>query len=345
MHRRPFKHTARRRVRAWTVAMAICGLRSAFADPDARVSSETPAAVPSGPEVRIARLVPGEALRQNYPNALPSLLTRIREVTTANVAEQPVILQSFEDPKLFSFPFVYANFADREDWTFTPAERENLRDYLERGGFLYIDAGITAEFLRDNRFFGQHHNFADWQANPELRDAFADVFPGREFEPLGQAHDLYRSFYRGLPDPSMLPDTVRDFVIEEKWPDGTLSAVGLTVNGRLAVLATPIIAMGWGRHPWGEWITTIGFRVREGEEGLSERLATAAYSGERFEVRRADGREDIVYCQQAAKPAWVEEPDGTWRVFRYYHSTEISDYAHVFFTRLGVNILVYALTH
>jgi len=31
-------------------------------------------------------------------------------------------------------------------------------------------------------------------------------------------------------------------------------------------------------------------------------------------------------------------------VFRYYASREISDFAHVFYTRLGTNILLYALT-
>jgi hypothetical protein len=46
-----------------------------------------------------------------------------------------------------------------------------------------------------------------------------------------------------------------------------------------------------------------------------------------------------------AMPAWVNEPEGNWRVFRYYSSREISEYAHVFYTRLGVNIFIYALTH
>lgn len=310
---------------------------------DGETAAPHPAA--PAPEIRVARLVPGSAMHQRYPNALPSLLQEMNAVTTTNAASQPAILESFEDPRLFSFPFVYANFADRESWEFTETEQARLREYLTRGGFLFIDAGITAEFLRDNPLFGQHHSFGEWQAHPALQDAFAEVLPGREFKPLGRSHDLYRVFYQGLPDPSNLPDTVRDFVVEEKWPDGTYSAVGLHVNDRLAVLATPIIAMGWGRHSWGEWITTIGFRIREGAEGLSERLATAAYSGERFEVRRLDSRTDIIYCQEPAKPAWVEEPDGTWRVFRYYHSTEISDYAHLFYTRLGINILTYALTH
>lgn len=347
MHRLRMTSPQTIRQLAGTVLAVPALLLACLAHAQESAPDDDSAARPSAhaPEVRIARLVPGGAINQRYPNALPSLLQQVNEVTTMNAAQQPAIIESFEDPRLFSFPFVYANFADRESWQFTQTEQEQLREYLKRGGFLYIDAGITAEFLRQNPAFGQHHSFGEWQAHPDLQEAFADILPGGEFKPLGRSHDLFRVFYEGLPDPSELPDTVRDFVIDEKWPDGTYSAVGLHVDDRLAVLATPIISMGWGRHPWGEWITTIGFRIREGAEGLSERLATAAYAGERFEVRRLDGRKDIIYCQEPAKPAWVQEPDGAWRVFRYYHSTEISDYAHVFYTRLGVNILVYALTH
>ncbi|MEM4248222.1 MAG: hypothetical protein QXH80_03060, partial [Candidatus Nanoarchaeia archaeon] len=76
-----------------------------------------------------------------------------------------------------------------------------------------------------------------------------------------------------------------------------------------------------------------------------ERLRSAAYSGARYEAVLEDGRKDIVYCQTEALPAWVQEPDGRWRVFRYYQSNEISDFAHVFYTRLGINIFVYAYTH
>jgi hypothetical protein len=247
--------------------------------------------------------------------------------------------------RLFEFPFVYVNFADRQDWKLSDLERRNLRDYLERGGFIFFDAGINAEFLRDDPMLGQHHSFADWEACPELKALVKGVFPEKEFQPLKRSHPLFRAFHQGLPDPVNLPATVRDYVVREKWPEGTYSAVGLEVKGRLAVLATPIIAMGWGRNSIGAWTTTIRFRVLEETGGLSDYLKTAAYSGSRFEVTREDGAKDALYCQERALPAWVQEPGNRWRVFRYYGSREISDFAHVFYTQLGTNILVYALTH
>ncbi len=304
-----------------------------------------PAKPPPGPEVRIGQLVGGEAMGRRYGDALPSLLKHLREETTLNVVPEPVILPNFEDERLFTLPFVYANFADRADWTFTETERANLKGYLERGGFLFLDAGISAAFLRENSMLGQHHSFAEWDASPEVKKAFEPVFPGKEFTPLKRSHPLYRSFYEGLPDTGILPDTVRSYVEKEKWPDGTYSAVALRLEGRIAVLVTPIIAMGWGRNSLGSWSTMIRFRVLEDAEGLSDALQTAAYSGARFEVVREDDAKDVIYCQKAALPAWANEPDGRWRVFRYYGSREISDFAHVFYTRLGTNILVYAMTH
>ena len=328
------------------VGLGGAGLRAAPPPPVSAPAAVPPAVLRTGPaNVTVLQLVQVHPRLRNYPTALPALLAHVREQTSANLDPAPDLVNSFEDPAIFGHPFIYVNAADRPDWTFTELEKRNLRLYLERGGFLFIDAGITASFLRDQPLDSQHHSFAEWEETPAIRAAFQTVFPGKRFKPLTRDHELYRCFYRGLPDAASLPETVRDYVLNEKWPAGTYSAVGLTVNGRLAVLCLPIVAMGWGQDTLGNWSTTIGFRIREGAKGLDQTLTTAAYSGERFETKREDGLKDIVYCQPPTIPAWVEEPGGHWRVFRYYHSREISEFAHLFYTQLGTNILVYALTH
>lgn len=311
---------------------------AALGEPDEEVK------IKPAPEIRVAQLVQGKAVNRTQPSALPSLLVEIKKTTTLNVAGQPVIISSFEDPIIFECPFIHVNFGDRKDWNLTALEISNLKTYLRGGGFIHVDAGITAEFLRGDSGYGQRHSFADWRVNDVLGTAFKAVFPEKAFEPLPRSHPLFRAFYKGLPDASTLPDTVRDFVVTEKWPEGTYSAVALTVDDRIAVLATPIISMGWARNVNGGWLSTISFRIREGAPGLENRLAQAAYGGERFETTREDQTTDVIFCQESAKPAWVAEPDGKYRVFRYYHSREISDFAHEFFTRLGVNIMVYAAT-
>ena len=335
------------------VVLLLCALlHSAVATVavDTPGKSESESADPSRetvtgpPPTRIVRLVRGKAVRRQYPYALTSLLAELNKRTTLNVDEQPLLISSFDDPALLKHPFLFVNFADRTDWTLSSSEVEALRNYLDRGGFMFIDAGINTEFLRGKVSHGQHHSYADWEVSPVVREVFKGVYPEKSFRPLPRSHELFRSFHRGLPDPSSLPDSVRDFVVNEKWPDGTYSAVGLFVDNRIAVLCMPIISMGWGKDPFGNWATRIKFRIRESAEGLSERLRTAAYSGARYEAVREDGRKDVIYCQKEALPAWVQEPDGRWRVFRYYQSREISEYAHVFYTRLGINIVVHALT-
>lgn len=298
------------------------------------------------PVVQVAQMIEGNVIRRNYPDALPSLLEAINRKTTLNLAPDPVFIERFDDPLLLRHPLLYINFADRSDWLLGESESKALRDYLDRGGFIFIDAGINADFLRQqgDASFGQSHSFAEWRVTPEIKELFAAIYPNKQFRALPRSHSLFRAFQGGLPDSAVLPEAIRGYVVNEKWPQGTYSGMGLEVNGRLAVLAMPILAMGWGRNDLGQWSTFIGFRVREGAEGLSERLAEAAYSGIRFETTREDGRKDIVYTQEMAMPAWVNEPDGNWRVFRYYYTQEISDFAHQFYTQLGINIFVYAFT-
>ncbi len=297
------------------------------------------------PALRIVQLVEANPLHRNYPTALPSLIQHLNEISTARLHPDPLFIESFEDERLFESPLVYLNFGDKTDWNLTAREKENLKTFLDRGGFLYIDAGITSEFLRGDALHGQRHSFADWQIHPAIEELFLSLYPEKRFSRVPRSHPLFRVFYSGLPSPEDLPEEVVDYVVNEKWPQGTYSYLQLEIDDRIAVLASPIVAMGWGRDHLGAWANPIAFRVRESGEGLAEQLETAAYRGESYEATREDGRTDIIFSQEPGRPSWVQEPDGRWRIFRYYHSREISDYAHQFYTQLGANIFLYALTH
>lgn len=301
-------------------------------------------ALPHTSEMRVIQLVQEDPIRRSHAAGLPTLLNEISSTTPFKISPDPIFIRSFEDPKLFASPVAYVNYADRADWTLTAAEVEALREYLEAGGFLFVDAGINSEFLRQNNRLGQNHSFADWAVTPILAEQIKRVFPDKNFEALPRSHPIFQGFYTGLPDASNLPEAIRDYVVNEKWPQGSYSAMALkTESDRIAILATPIISMGWGKDRFGEWDSTISFRVREAAEGMDQRLSKAAFSGPRFEAVREDGSVDIIYTQPAHMPAWVQEPNGRWRVFRYHHGPEISDYANEFYTRLGVNIFVYLL--
>ncbi len=303
-----------------------------------------PPAAPGPGALQVAQLVQGDPLRRQHPDGLPSLLREIDQTTSLAVDAFPIFIDSFADPALKRSPILYVNFADRPNWELSPDEVAALRDYLTRGGFIFIDAGINAAFLRGDARYGQQHSFADWQVTPAVAKAFEQVFPDERFEPLPRDHGFFRAFHAGLPDSGRLPEAIRDYVVNEKWPQGTYSTLALKVDGRPAVFAMPIVAMGWGKNDLGQWSNPISFRVREGVEGLSERLQLAAYGGQRFETTREDGQTEVIYCEEQAMPAWVQEPEGRWRMFRYYQGEEISDYAHRFYTRLGVNLFVWAFT-
>ena len=304
-------------------------------------------------------LVPEDGLRvmqlmktpngvRRYPDALPSLLTMMNEQTWAKFDTDPLFISELTDERIFENPILYINCDDQTNLEFTAEENQALRRYMELGGFVYLDAGIKASFLGADL----GHSYAAWEERPEVREWFKNVFPEKAFIPLDRSHDLFRVFFKGLPQNSdlkieasqkRLPETVLTFVEQEKWPQGTYSFVGIKVKGRLACVASPICAMGWGRDEFGNWIPPISFRIRESAENFDENLKLASFAGKTFEVIREDGLKDIIYSEPGQRPAWVQEPTGRWRIFKYYQGEEISNYAHSFYARLGMNVFLYAL--
>jgi hypothetical protein len=298
--------------------------------------------------LRVMQLMKNPNGVRRYPDALPSLLRMMNEQTWAKFDTDPLFISELTDERIFENPILYINCDDQTNLEFTAEENQALRRYMELGGFVYLDAGIKASFLGADL----GHSYAAWEERPEVREWFKEVFPEKTFIPLDRSHDLFRVFFKGLPknadlkieaSQKRLPETVLSFVEQEKWPQGTYSFVGIKVKGRLACVASPICAMGGGRDEFGNWIPPISFRIRESAENFDENLKLASFTGGTFEVIREDGLKDIIYSEQGQRPAWVQEPNGRWRIFKYYSGEEISNYAHSFYARLGMNVFLYAL--
>ncbi len=298
--------------------------------------------------IRVVQLLRQENTVRRYPDALPSLLKMLNEQSNAKFDTDPLFINNLTDERLLENPILYINCDEQPNLEFPADERDALRRYLELGGFLYLDAGIKASFLGSDL----GHSYAAWEERPEVKDLFSKVFPEKTFIPLSRDHDLFRTFFRGLPknvdlkiqeSQKRLPETVLTFVEREKWPQATYSFVGLKVKGRLACVASPICAMGWGRDEFGAWIPPISFRIRESADDFDENLKLASFSGGTYEVTREDGLKDIIYSESGQRPLWVQEPNGKWRIFKYYSGEEISNYAHAFYSRLGMNVFLYAL--
>jgi len=298
--------------------------------------------------IRIMQLRREGDVRIRYPDALPSLLAFMNEHARVTFDTDPLFIDDLTDERLFENPILYINCDELPNYDFSVDENVALRQYLELGGFLYLDAGIKASFLGTDL----GHSYAAWEERVEVGEWFSQIFPEKSFIPLARNHDLFRTFYKGLPknedlkleeNQKRLPETVLSFVEQEKWPQGTYSLVGIKVKGRLACLASPICAMGWGRDEFGSWIPPISFRIRESADDFDETLKLASFAGNTYEVTREDGLQDEIFVMPGQRPMWVREPTGRWRIFKYYSGEEISNYAHSFYARLGTNIFLYAL--
>ena len=202
--------------------------------------------------LRVMQLMKDPNGVRRYPDALPSLLKMMNEQTWAKFDTDPLFISELTDDRLYENPILYLNCDDQTNLEFTSEENQALRRYMELGGFVYLDAGIKASFLGADL----GHSYAAWEERPEVKEWFAQVFPEKAFVPLPRNHDLFRTYFKGLPknedlrieaSQKRLPETVLTFVEQEKWPQGTYSFVGIKVKGRLACVASPICAMGWGR--------------------------------------------------------------------------------------------------
>jgi hypothetical protein len=113
------------------------------------------------------------------PTSLPNLLHALAERTTIDVAERPVTVSPMDDALLLC-PIVHMTGHGRV--ALSDEEAARLRDYLERGGFLWAD---------DN--YGMDRSF---------RQAIGRVLPEATFVELPFDHEIYHSFYdfpQGLP--------------------------------------------------------------------------------------------------------------------------------------------------
>jgi hypothetical protein len=99
----------------------------------------------------------------NYPDAEMNLNEFIGRTTSVDVQDPSYRLLELSDPRIFEYPFAYVS--EPGEMELTEAEVENLREYVDRGGFILID------------------DFDTWHMD-NLREEMQRVFPDRFFERL-----------------------------------------------------------------------------------------------------------------------------------------------------------------
>ena len=155
--------------------------------------------------------------RTDFPSADSNFLRGVSRLTNVRVMREPIVLR-FDDEEIFDYPFLYALEMGRNGgpW-FTPAEQENMREYLLRGGFLLIDD-----------FWGTRQ----WD---NFYRAFTEVFPDRQIIELPPDHEVFRSYY-DIDGPQMIPVIGNPENYPEQDVDRATNHAILDDAGRVMVL-------------------------------------------------------------------------------------------------------------
>ncbi len=139
------------------------------------------------------------------PTSLPNLLKALKERVGMNCSDREKTIDLLS-PDLFNNPFLYAT--GHGNIKFSKQEVANLREYLERGGFLYVDD-----------CYGFDKNF---------RRELKKVFPEYDLIELPFNHGIYHCYYD-------LSNGVPKVHLHDGKPS---QGFGIFHNGRLVVFYT-----------------------------------------------------------------------------------------------------------
>lgn len=163
----------------------------------------------------------------DFPDADVNFLRGVSRLTNIRVMSDPIVL-GFDDPEIFDYPFLYMlEVGQGGGIVMSPAETENLRQYLLRGGFLLIDD-----------FWGQRQ----WD---NFYAAFSQVFPDREIVELDPDHEIFHVYY-DIEGPQMIPALYRSDEYGEQGINSASNHAILDDEGRVMVLINWNSDMGDG---------------------------------------------------------------------------------------------------
>jgi hypothetical protein len=120
----------------------------------------------------------------NYPDSEENLNEFIGRTTKVEVEDNSFRLLELSSPEIFDFPFAY--ISEPGEMELTEPEVANLREYIDRGGFILID------------------DFDTWHMD-NLREEMLRVFPDRVFERLSVDNPIFDLVYEVSSIDSMGP--------------------------------------------------------------------------------------------------------------------------------------------
>lgn len=139
------------------------------------------------------------------PTSLPNLIQFCNENLGTKIEPDPVTVEP-GSTAIFDYPFCH--MTGHGNVVFSKAERQNLRAYLESGGFLHID---------DN-----------YGMSPYIRREIKKLFPDQELKELPATHPIFSTFHT-------FPNGLPKIHEHDGLPP---QAFGIILEGRLVLLFT-----------------------------------------------------------------------------------------------------------
>ncbi|MBT8359836.1 MAG: DUF4159 domain-containing protein, partial [Deltaproteobacteria bacterium] len=151
----------------------------------------------------------------DFPAADQNFLRGVRRLTNIHVNKEPVVMR-LDDDRIFEYPFLYMLEVGRQGIQLSEKEMRNLREYLLRGGFLFIDD-----------FWGT------WQWS-NFYKTFSQVLPDKSVVELSKDHQIFHSFY-DIDGPQMIPRVHNIENYPEQDIDVAINRAVLDDDGRVMV--------------------------------------------------------------------------------------------------------------
>lgn len=186
--------------------IALAGFASVrvFADRSRVSIQELASLLPSEPqnEFEFARLkyeggYEWPRWRADWPEAETHFSKGLKRLTRIDVSASSSVL-SLTDPKLFDYPWLYV--VEVGYWSLTNAERDNLREYLLRGGFLMVD---------------DFHGAREWR---NFALIMRSVFPDKRFVELSKVSFVFDVHF-AIPERMQIPG-IRSIMNGRTWEKG-----------------------------------------------------------------------------------------------------------------------------
>lgn len=147
------------------------------------------------------------------PTSLPNLIRFCNQNIASTITQKPATVEP-SSPEIFSYPFIH--MTGHGNVVFSQSDSENLRKYLNGGGFLHID---------DNYGMDKY-----------IRKELQKLFPNNSLVEIPSTHPIFQKPYSF---PSGLPKIHEH---DGKAPQ----AFGIFLNNRLALLYTYETDLGDG---------------------------------------------------------------------------------------------------